>query len=137
MSTYNPIPVFRAAAGKLRAERLLTQDERAREVSAFEDKVSRRQVTTAEEADREIADMRDRYAARRAPGDLPAKGRRDGSASFPDEQAAAGFVKNFSKDSGAYSMKRDGKRVTFKAHPDDHRLAALETGARAWGGSLK
>jgi hypothetical protein len=137
MNTHDFITKFRTAAGKLRTDRLLGPDEKGREISAFEDKISRREVTTIEDVNREIAALEGRYAGRRAPADLSPKGRKERVATFPTEEAAAGFAKNFRKDSGAYGMKRDGKRVTFKAHPDDHRLTATIHGAEAWGGSVK
>ena len=33
-------------------------------------------------------------------------------------------------------MKRDGKRALWKSHPEDHRVAAIKSGAEAWGGSV-
>lgn len=128
--------LFGDAVRELRKAKLLTDSEQSQERARFDEKLSRREVTTVAETRREIEALRERLNGRRPPGTLPAKGRVGHTAKFPSDQAAKGFARAFRVNSGAYAVTVSGKTVNFKAHPSDHRLAGLERGAVAWGGTI-
>jgi hypothetical protein len=125
--------IFADAVLRLRKAKLLTMLEARQERRDFDARISRREIETLVDAERAAQDLKSRLSARRAPRDLPARERVERAFVFPTAANARGFATNYRHDFGAYGMKTSGKKVTFKYHPEDQRVEALEVGALAWG----